>query len=422
MRRTLACGPAIAALLVCGSTTPAMASAPGACTPTGGNRPVCSAASTSQTATFIDPTATVRGARHVTLGPHAYIGPFAELLATAGAPISIGEASNAQDNVTVDARGGTGIHVGNRVILAHGSSVLGTASVGVHESRLPQAVLDAGVDVFDGSVFLSFGAQVDGAVVELNSGVSALARVAPGVTLPSGYLVLPGKNVTTDAEASDPALGKVRFVNQGDFDFNEGVIHVNESLAREYTELYRDDRNAVRGVSVDPGHTDFNEDRDLPSFAGRERAVPAHRNRIIGDVDLADTYGQYRRAAGQRISIRADEGEPFTIGHIDRMGDDVIFHALEHTDIRVGDGVRYGDGAIVHGGGRVVVEGQPDEQTVVGDDVRLGDGSVVFRSAIGDRARIGDRSAVVGTTLPSGADVPANTIVLNGAVFGTVEW
>jgi carbonic anhydrase/acetyltransferase-like protein (isoleucine patch superfamily) len=324
--------------------------------------------------------------------------------------------------VTVDARGGSGIRVGDHVIMAHGSSVLGTASVGVESSPLPQAVVDAGVDTKNDSVFLSFGAQVDGAVVEVNSGVSALARVAPGVTLPSGLSVLPGKNVTTDAEAGDPSLGKVRYINQGDVDFNEGVIHVNESLARSYTELYRENPTAVLGANVDPGHTDFNHDRNLPSFAGVEQAQPEFRNRIVGDVDLADSFTRFSKRVGDRVAIRADEGEPFTIGTVDRMGDDVIFHALEHADIHVGDGVRYGDGAIVHGGGRVVLQGQPDEQTVIGDDVRLGDQSVVFRSTIGSYAKVGDRSAVVGTDLPARSIVPDNTIILNGQVFGSVEW
>ena len=422
MRRALLTGSAATAVVV-GTLTPALAESDGrGCSPTRGNVPVCSTDGSAATATFLDPTATVSGARHIRLGAQTYVGPFAELFATRHAPITIGEGSNAQDNVTVDARGGEGIEVGDDVILAHGSSVLGTASVGIESRPLPQAVVDAGVDTKGDSVFLSFGAQVDGATVEVNSGVSALARVAPGVTLPSGFLVLPGKNVTTDAEARDPALGTVRYVNQADVAFNEAVIHVNESLAREYTELYREDPSAVQGANVDPGGSDVNPDRDLPSFAGEEQAQPDSPNRVIGDVDLADTYDRFTQRTGERIAIRADEGEPFVIGHVDRMDDDVVFHALEHTDVHVGDDVRYGEGAIVHGGGRVVVEGQPEEQTVVGDRVRLGDGSVVFRSTIGDGARIGDRSAVVGTDLPAGAVVPPHTIVLNGEVFGAVEW
>ena len=422
MRRALLTGSAATAVVV-GTLTPALAeSDERGCSPTRGNVPVCSTDGSAATATFLDPTATVSGARHIELGAQTYVGPFAQLFATRHAPITIGAASNAQDNVTVDARGGEGIEVGDEVILAHGSSVIGTASVGIESRPLPQAVVDAGVDTKGGSVFLSFGAQVDGATVEVDSGVSALARVAPGVTLPSGFLVLPGKNVTTDAEAGDPALGKVRYLNQGDVDFNEGVLHVNESLAREYTELYREDPEAVHGANVEPGGTDFNPDRDLPSFVGREQAEPDFRNRVIGDVDLADTYTRFAERTGERIAIRADEGEPFVVGSVDEMGDDVVFHALEHTDLHVGDGVRYGAGVIVHGGGRVVVEGQPDEQTVVGDDVTLGDESVVFRSTIGNDATIGERSAVVGTELPAGAVVPPDTIVLNGQVFGSVEW
>ncbi|WP_448608163.1 hypothetical protein [Geodermatophilus sp. URMC 60] len=423
MRRTVLIG-STTALLVAGAFAPtALARTdPHGCSPTEANRPVCAAGVTADAATFIDPTAAVEGAGHVTLGRQGYVGPFAELLASEGAPITVGEASNVQDNVTVDARGGSGIEVGDRVILAHGSSVLGSASVGTEESELPAEVVAAGVDVGAGSVFLSFGAQVDGATIERNSGVSALARVAPGVTLPSGFLVLPGKDVTTDAEARDPGLGEVRYINQGDVDFNEAVIHVNESLAREYTELYREDPTAVTGANVDPGGSGFNPDRDLPSFAGEEQARPEFRNRVIGDVDLADPFARFAERTGERIAVRADEGEPFTVGHVHRMGDDVTFHALEGTDLHVGDDVRYGTGAIVHGGGRVVAAGRPEAPTVVGDRVRLGDEVVVFRSTIGDGAVIGDRSAVVGTDLPADAVVPPHTIVLNGEVFGAVEW
>jgi carbonic anhydrase/acetyltransferase-like protein (isoleucine patch superfamily) len=422
MRRTALIG-STTTLLVAGAFAPtalARTDSPG-CSPTERNRPVCSVDAAADHATFLDPTATVRGARHISLGKQTYVGPFAELRATRSAPISVGASSNVQDNVLVDVRGGEGIDIGDRVILAHGSSVVGSADVGTEESPLPPQVEET-VDTYEGSVFLSFGAQVDGATIELNSGVSALGRVAPGVTLPSGYLVLPGKEVTTDAEASDPALGKVRYIDQGDVEFNEAVIHVNESLAREYTELYREDPTAVTGVNVDPGGSDFNPDRDLPSFAGEERARPEFGNRVIGDVDLADTFARFADRTGERIAIRADEGEPFVVGHVDEMGDAVVFHALEHTDLHVGDDVRYGEGAIVHGGGRMVLEGQPEEQTVVGDDVDLGDESIVFGSTIGDGAVIGDRSAVVGTDLPAGAVVPPSTIVLNGEVFGPVEW
>jgi carbonic anhydrase/acetyltransferase-like protein (isoleucine patch superfamily) len=446
MRRRVVLAGTTTSLMVLGAlTSSAWAGGPrhAGCTPVPADVPVCPAAAPEDTASFLDPTALVLGGQHIGLGERVYVGPFAELVAGPAAPVSIGADSNAQDNVLVvgshelaeqhgvggaheltepapDGSGGrqaaAGVVIGERVILAHGVSVIGPASIGVGGGDIPADPDD------DQEVFLSFGAQVDGAVLEQNTGVSALGRVGPGVTLPSGMLVLPGKNVTTDEEASDPGLGKVREINEADVAFNEAVIEVNAAFAREYTRLHRESPDAVRGVGVDPGHTEFNPDRDLPSFAGQEQAVPGFRNRVIGDVDLADRFGQFDRAAGDRISLRADEGEPFVVGHVDSMGDDVVFHALEDTDLHVGDGVRYGEGTIVHGGGRVIAEGQPDEPTRVGDGVTLHDGSVVFRSTIGDGAVIGERSAVVGTDLAPGTVVPDRTVVLNGEVFGTVEW
>ncbi len=437
MRRLVFTGATIS-LLVAGTVAPfaAAASKDGSCSPTTDDFPVCPAEGPVDRSSFLDPTVLVSGAAYVSLDDRVYVGPFAEFYADADAPISIGAESDAQDNVLIlgsrdlapshgalveetppaGPQAEAGVEVGERVIMAHGVSVVGPAAIGIGGGDIPADPDD------DQEVFLSFGAQVDGAILQQNTGVSALGRVGPGVTLPSGMLVLPGKNVTTDEQAGDPSLGYVRAVTEADVAFNEAVIEVNVAFAREYTRLHREDPNAVRGVSVDPGHTEFNHDRDLPSFAGVEEAIPGYGNRIIGDVDLADPFGEFSQVGGDRISLRADEGEPFVVGHVAAMADDVIFHALEETDLVVGDDVEYGVGAIVHGGGRVVVEGQPEEPTRVGDRVTLHDESVVFRSTIGEDAVIGERSAVVGTDLPAGAVVPPHTVVLNGEVFGAVEW
>jgi carbonic anhydrase/acetyltransferase-like protein (isoleucine patch superfamily) len=446
MRRTLLT-TAVATVMAVGALVPAAAAAEddrrhgvpagagdgppeaGSCSPTGADLPVCPADAPAGTASFLDPSAEVVGGRHVTLGEQVYVAPFASLVASAEAPISVGAESNIQDNVSVVAARelvegpqdgahavGGGVEIADRVILAHGSSVIGPARIGVGGGDIP-ADPDG-----DQEVFLSFGSQVDGAVLERNTGVSALGRVGPGVTLRSGTLVLPGKNVTTQAEADDPALGKVRLVNEADVAFNEAVIEVNVAFAREYTELYREDPDALYGVNVDPGGTEFNPDRDLPDFAGEDLAVPGHRNRVIGEVDFADPFSHFDAVVGNDVSLRADEGEDFTVGHVEAMGNGVVFHALEDTDLVVGDDVTYGEGVIAHGGGRVVVAGQPEEPTVIHDGVTLEDEAVVFRSTIGEGATIGERSAVVGTDLAPGTVVPDRVIVLNGEEFGAVEW
>ena len=442
MRRSTRYGGATSVLLL-GALLPAAAGATEGstggkgCSPTPHNVPVCSGDAPAGEASFLDPTVLVAGARHVTLADRIYVGPFAELLASRQAPISIGAETNVQDNVLIqgapddDRSGGhrgpdadgagaghaaAGVEIAERVILAHGSSVIGPAQIGIEGSDIP-----ADPDE-DQEVFLSFGSQVDGAVLEKNTGISALGRVGPGVRLRSGYIVLPGKDVTTQAEADDPALGKVRLINEADVAFNEAVLEVNVAFAREYTELYREDPSAVHGVSVDPGGTEFNPDRDAPVFAGTEQVDPEFHNRIIGGIDFADPLDELSRASGDRISLRADEGEDFVVGHVAEMGDEVIFHALEETDLEVGDDVTYGDDVIVHGGGRVTVAGSPDEPTRIEDGVTLGDGSVVFRSTIGAGAVIGERSAVVGTDLAPGSVVPPGRIILNGVDSGAVEW
>ena len=219
MRRTLLT-TAAASLMAVGALAPASAESEAeGCHPTAGNLPVCPAGGAAETVSFLDPTARVVGGEHVSLGESGYVGPFAELVASEEAPISIGPESNVQDNVSIigsrdlvgdpaedpsvfgssgepaprGPQAPAGVEVADRVIMAHGSSVIGPAQIGVQGSDIAADPDD------DQEVFLSFGAQVDGAILEKNTGVSALGRVGPGVVLRSGTLVLPGKDVTTQA-------------------------------------------------------------------------------------------------------------------------------------------------------------------------------------------------------------------------------
>jgi carbonic anhydrase/acetyltransferase-like protein (isoleucine patch superfamily) len=426
------------------------------CMPTADNRPVCPFGAPPESASFLDETARVRGAGHIALEGRDYVGPFAELIAGDDAPITIGEESNVQDNVSIYADGrrgdddddrdrggrgdghrdddehGHGVELGERVILAHGATVKGPARLGVTGGPAP-----ANPDE-EAEVFVSFNAEVDGATLERNSQVSALARVGPGVVLRSGTVVLPGKNVDNQAEADNPALGKVRALTAGDVAFAEAVIEVNVGLAREYSRLAYERRSNVRGINFDPGNTAFNSDRDLPRLGadapepgpvfeectgGTPTRVPGYRNRIIGEVCHADSFPRLNRVQGERVALRADEGEPMSFGHIDRMDDDVIAHALEDTTVEVGDDVRYGEKAIVHGGGRRVDGGgRGIESTFIESDVRLEPLSVTFRSLVGEGSRIGYKSAVVSSELPPGMRIPDRVIYLNDTVFGPVEW
>jgi carbonic anhydrase/acetyltransferase-like protein (isoleucine patch superfamily) len=405
-----------------------------ACHPTESNRPACPSRAIPETAAFIDPTADIVDAERVTLGPHVYIGPFARVLAGEGARIRIGEESNVQDNVTIwskferdpDAEARIealglgqedGVEIAERCILAHGATVKGPARIGIGGGEVP-----VNPDQ-DQEVFLSFGCEVDGAILERNTGVSALARVGPGVRLRSGLLVLPGKNVASQAEADDPALGKVRLLTEADVNFNEAVLEVNVAFAAQYSRLFSEDASNLRGINYNPGNTSFTPHRHLPRLGGTPGRVPDFRNRIIGDVRLADPPDRLDGVLGGRIALRADEGEPFRVGHIRGMSDRVVFHALEHSDIDVGDNVSYGEGVIVHGGGRQMMTGGGMEgPTIVEDDVTLAARAVVFRSRIGRGSTVGVKSAVVNSDLAAGTVIPDRVIYLDDAILGPVEW
>jgi carbonic anhydrase/acetyltransferase-like protein (isoleucine patch superfamily) len=241
--------------------------------------------------------------------------------------------------------------------------------------------------------------------------------------------VLPGKNVTKQSEADDPALGKVRPVTAADREFNAAVVEVNTGLAREYARLARQNPAAVRGINFDPGGNEFNEVRDLPTVesdrcTGPEVRRPRFRNRIIGDVCFEDSLRGLDRKLGKHIALRADEGGPFAIGTIAKMDDRVIFHALEHSDLHVGDRVRYGRSVIVHGGGRPSIDPATGlaAQTVIGNDVTLNDHAIVFRSLVRNNVVIGTRSLVVGSELRAGQRIGDRTVYANDEVAGRVEW
>ena len=169
-----------------------------ACSPGAGHRPVCPGGATPEDATFIDPTASVPSPANVSLGSHTYVGPFATLAADSRRKIAIGEKSNVQDQVALLAARRGAITVGDEVILAHGAQVRGPATLGrVAVAGAPNAA------------FVGFNSLIDRGRVEHDAIVLHLARVGPGVTIKAGMVVLSGKNVTTQAQADNPALGKV---------------------------------------------------------------------------------------------------------------------------------------------------------------------------------------------------------------------
>lgn len=358
---------------------------------------------------FIDPSATVQCGglyKPCSFGSSVYIGPFATLKAGPSSGrstsfITIGNGSDVQDNTLLDTTtNNQPISLGDTVIIAHGASLFGGARIGMSGECPPSTYVCAS--------FVGFNSEVaEGAVVERNAMVTHLARVGPGVTIPSGRVVLPGKNVTSNSEVPSKTIG----ITDADREFMDAVIHVNIAFAAGYTELEKKDPTNVRGVNFNPV-TDFTPTSTLPSLAGQPIRDPSSPNRIIGDVRFADAA---MPRIGRNVSLRADEGTPFIVGKISLLADVTTFHALEHTKLNLGNYGAYGAGSIVHGGKF------NNQLTSTGINFELGNDSVFYSSTAGDNCRIGAMSFVSDTDLPANTVIPSKVVVLAGRQT-PVEW
>jgi carbonic anhydrase/acetyltransferase-like protein (isoleucine patch superfamily) len=386
-----------------------------------GNLPICPSTAPSESASFIDPTATIINPTNITLGENVYVAPFAELNAT-DAPISIAADSNVQDQAKITASG-TGVQIGERVIMAHLTTIKGAAKIGIQGSTGPftDPVTNTQFNNDIPETFLAFNCEVDGATIERNAVVNFLSRVGPGVTLPSGKVVLPGKNVTTNLEASSGSLGKVANLTQADVALMEGVVAVNEALAKGYAKLAKADLSNVTGINYAPV-TSFNSG-GLPQIGGTPTRDPNFRNRITGKVIMKDSLATLNNKMANRISLRGDEGEPFHIGQIAGMANDVVFHALASTSLTVGNGVGYGPRVLVHGGRQVINGVANGPETSVGDAVGLGPDSVIYSAIIGNNSAVGQKSAVFNSTVPPRTHIGSRMIYAdNGNLILPVEW
>lgn len=387
-----------------------------------------------ETASFIDPTASITGSEYLTLGSKVYIAPFAKIITTKDTALTIGEESDLQDNTVIDASQSP-IALGERAVIAHGGQLISTkkgqaATMGA-DTKKPE-YSNPGVQAIQGYLdkhpghaewgklptFIGFNSIVDGATMSDGSMVTHLCKVGPGIILKSGMKVLPGKEINTQAEADDPKLGKVGYVTYDDMAFMLGVVHVNVNLARGYTELYHAKPENVLGINWDPGTVQHNMEQHLPTVGGKPTQQPdtgTHKFRIIGDVRITDIAG-----VKDEVSLRADEGPTFEIGAANQFQGGNTLHALEGSNIKMDDNVIVDPKAIVHGGSDSILE--QGILTKIGANSRIGAGAVVFKSKLGKNVQVGSRALVMGSHVPDNTVIPPNAIWVGGKQTGKVEW
>ena len=254
---------------------------------------------------------------------------------------------------------------------------------------------------------------------------------------------MPGKNVTTNAEASDPSLGMVVPVTSTDTNNLNKKLAANLSLAQGYNTLYQGQSatgaspgietsvsgvyngnlTAVEGASQQPGSptasTAFLPPGTGPKFpspnqglvSGNLHAFPA---RVTGAVVFHSRANQVAHNLGKSNSIRADLGQPITIGSIGHTGNGVSINSPGGGPLTIGENFVVGNNS--------TILGDATTKTVIGDNVTIGNGDVLEGTSLGNGVTVGDRAYLLDSTFPAGTQIPAGAIYVDNVQVGTVEW
>jgi carbonic anhydrase/acetyltransferase-like protein (isoleucine patch superfamily) len=400
------------------------------------NTPVMPYGSPSKAATFIDPSVRINNGYAVFVSSPGFIGPYATLNAHGGA-IKIGQSAVILDNANIV---GNPIHAGTRpvpmvligdhVLVGYGATILGPSTVGSFD---PNAM----------PTEIGTGALIVGATIQPGAIVSEMARVGPGVTVPAGMRVLPGVNVTTNAEASDPALGKVVAVTSSDTANLNRMLTNNLSLAQGYNTLYQGQSSTgaspgvpshvtgifngdlvyVEGTGPQPGSptasTAFLPPGTLPKFPSPSQQLVqanfyAFRARVTGATTFHSRARNVAHSLGRGNSIRADVGQAITIGSIASTGNDVTINAPNGSQLSIGQNFTVGSNAVILGGST--------SKAVLGDNVSVGAGAVVSATSLGTGTIVGSRALLLNSSFPAGTIIPAGAIYINNQLVGSVQW
>ena len=396
------------------------------------NLPVMPFATPSKKATYIDPTVSVENGISVVIGYQNFIGPYANLNGGGGA-IKIGNTSSILDNSTIVANPGfrhqkPQVLIGDQVVIGFGARVEGPSVIGAFGSAsLPTSI--------------GANALVDGAVIEPGAIVSPRARVGPGVTVPAGFKVNPGANVTNNKEASDPALGMVVKVTSTDISTIKSTISENESLAAGYVTLYQGNSasgaspgaspsitginngilSAILGANLEPGPTSASFE---PAKVGPEFVTPRQglvgvqlanfRSRLTGRVIINMKALSAARHLGGANAIRADQGQPITIGSIAKTGRHVSINSPLGGTLTIGEDFRTGSNVVVLSGAKV--------NAIIGDNVTIDSRAVVVQTSIGSDSTVGPGAYLSGSTFPAHTVIAPNAIYVNNKFLGYVQW
>lgn len=324
---------------------------------------------------FISPLTEIFG--NISIGQGVFIAGNTVVRADPGRKVCLGSETNLQDNI---------------LFLALQGGEAPAAPCGPRSSSTQAQVSIAHQAVIKNSrignfTFIGFRARLENVVLEDGAFVLHGATLR-NVTIAKDSIVPIGAVITTQAEADELPL-KTEDIAE----FQHEVLEVNAEFAEHYPALYEEGGfAAVTGVSPAPA-TSWNPEPVAPTLG--ENVQLEEFARIVGDVRLGANS-----VVGRRTSIRADEGAPIIVGENAEIEDRVTFHALKGTSITIGDNLDTDDNVVFHG---------PLE---VGDNLTIADDVVLFRSTVGNDVTIGTNALVIDVTLPDGAQVPEDAMIL----------
>jgi carbon dioxide concentrating mechanism protein CcmM len=310
----------------------------------------------------------------VYIGQNDFIASNSVVRAAPGNKVQIGDESNIQDNVTVRAYHDS-VSIGDRTSLTHHA-----------------VVEDSDVGNF---VFVGYDAEIDDSEVGDKSFVYHGARIQ-GVKIPKKSFVGPG--VVVDDQKSANSLPKTDEVDLEKYYDRKEQIDTNKEFAQSYIDLYeKEGYDAVVEVGPNP-ITSWNS-RQVEPQIGKNVELQAF-SRVTGDVEIGDNS-----SVGRRTALRADEGDPISVGSGAAIDDRVTMHATRDSKVEVGKFLVASDDSVLHG------------PLKMGDRDFVGENAVVFRARVGDDVQIGEGAIVAG---PAGEgsllEIPDDTLVPAGAV------
>ncbi len=409
------------------------------------NTPIAPFQTPSKLATFVDPTTKIIHGAHVLSGFKNYIGPYVLLNAKTGF-IKIGSGSSILSNAVIQSNPSgqrnptTTVLIGSNVSIGIGANVSGPSTIGAFAVTSKPTIIGP-------------NAVINGATIQAGAIVGALAKIGPGVTVPSGFRVLPGVDITTNAEASNPALGKVVPVTAGDLNKANQTIANYQALASGYTTLYQGNSatgnfggggvvsttnsnnvyqgnlSAIEGASAEPGsaNVSFEPTSGSPTFLapqGQQQQgllinFPA---RVTGAVNFYTKANLVQAALGRHDAILADQGQPFNIGSLGQLGNSVtITSPLGTTSGAVAAGGPISIGLSFSAGDNAVILGAQGVKVVIEDNVSIGAGAVVTGTSIGANSTVGAGSYIEESTLPAGSNIAPGSIIIDNKLVGTVQ-